>query len=148
MFPSDTWLYYLLACLLVLLLLRILRVADTARPAPRAPAATATRSPISWFRARKLDKLASTTALSRAHTEFFHSKIDELQAFHDLQRLVAELEPTGETTPPRQAGAPPTNRAALTLTEIQDLLAVLNLEEQTRADVLRLAAARLAEKRS
>jgi hypothetical protein len=78
----------------------------------------------------------------------FHSKIDEIQAYHDLQRLVAELQPAAIATPPLQTGAPPANRAALTLSEIQDLLTVLNLEEDTRADVLRLAAARLAEKRS
>jgi hypothetical protein len=148
MLATDSWPFYLLACLLVLLLLRVLRVADAASSTPRAPTETPTRSPIGWFRARKLDKLASTTALSRAHTELFHSKIDEIQAYHDLQRLVAELQPAGVARPSQQTGAPPTNRAALTLSEIQDLLTVLNLEEDTRADVLRLAAARLAEKRS
>jgi len=147
MFPTNGWPFYILACLLVLVLLRIFRLADTgACSTPQTPADTRPRP--RWFWGRKLDKLASTTALSRAHTELFHSKIDELQARHDLERLVADLQPPVDTPPPRNPPPAPTNAAALTLAEIQDLLAVVDIDQQTRADLLRLAAARFAEKRS
>jgi hypothetical protein len=92
-------------------------------------------------------RLASTTALSRAYTELFHSKADEIQARHDLEQLVADLEPPAETAPRQPVDDTP-NSAALTLPEIQDLLAVIDIDDRTRADLLRLAAARLAEKRS
>jgi hypothetical protein len=147
MFPTDAWPFYLLSCLLVLLLLRLLRVADAACSTPRPAADAAPQQVGRWFRGRKLDKLASTTALSRATTEMFHSKIDELQARHDLEQLVTDLQPPAET-PAREAAPTPTNAAALTLVQIEQLLAVVEMEQHTRADLLRLAAARLAEKRS
>jgi hypothetical protein len=146
MSPTDGWPFYLLASLLVLLLLRLLRVADTASSTRRPAADTGDKSPSRWFRGRKLDKLASTTALSRANTELFHSKIDELQAHRDLEQLVADLQPPAESPVTRTPPAITTNTAALTLAEIEQLLAVVEVDQHGRAEILRLAAARLAEK--
>jgi len=150
-FPQEFPVGVFVTMIGIIFVLRLVRWARLNTPAA-SPAETAPPSPTLrrclWGPARKIEKIAETTALTRAHAELFHSKIDEVQARHDLDRLVAELHPPAAAPPAHQPPAAANNPAALTLPEIQQLLAVLDLDEDTRTDLLRLVTARLAEKRS
>ena len=146
---TDGFPFYIFLGVIGLLLLRFFRVVYTCTPSgPEPPPAAPPGSPASWWRSRTITKIASCTALARARAELFHCKIDEVQAQHDLDRLVAELQPPVAADPPHQPPAVANNPVALTLPEIQQLVGVLDLDEDTRTDLLRLVTARLAEKRS
>jgi hypothetical protein len=123
------------------LISRVLRIArhngppDTATPpAPPRPL---------WGKARKVRLFSEDAALARAETEYLTSATDRLQARVTLDRLTAELDPAPAAEPPPA----PVTPAALTFAEIDNLLHLVDLDEQTRADLMRLAAALIAEKR-
>jgi hypothetical protein len=137
-----------LAVVIVARIVRIARltspVGDSAPVQSVGPAPTVRRC--WWGPARKLERLADTTAVVRAEAELLHSRIEHVQASHQLEVLVAEINPVAVTRAISQP--PPSSVAALSLPEIQELLAVIELDPRVRAELLQLAAARIAEKRA
>jgi len=141
---APEFLYPLLAlAALVVIVSRLIRVARQGAPTTFDTPTRATppaRRPL-WGPGRKLEKLNQNTALVRAEVELAHSTIDQLQARHNLNRLMVELAPPPPARQLAQAAV-----AALTLAEIRAVLASVDMPRELRATLLELLEATANEK--
>jgi hypothetical protein len=89
-----------------------------------------------------LEKLNQNTALVRAETDLITSTGEQVQARHNLNRLMVELAPPQNQAPAGQQPAVP----SLTVPEIRAVLAAVDLPPDVRATLLDLFEATASEK--
>jgi hypothetical protein len=119
---------------------RLVRIGRYASPAATEPAPSPPPRAL-WGKARKLRIFNEDAALTRAETEYLTSSTERLQAKANLDRLSAELAP-----PPAAPTPQPAIQPSLTLAEIEQLLRLVDLDHDTRTELLRVATALIAEK--
>lgn len=114
----------------------------------QAPAQTAPLPFWSRWGSRKFAKLEKDTAFSRANTQLIIAKLDEANARREFARLMAELTVSADVPPSPTASAAAEN-SALSLAELEQLINSMHeLDLEQRAQLLRLLALHLEEKRA
>lgn len=140
---NSDFLSALLGLAVVVIFSRLVRLARLSAPtqANTVSSPARTRRP-RWGPARRLDKLNQNSALARAEAELIHHTIDQVQARHDLDRLMRELAPAPVAAGQVARAAVP----SLTLAEIRALLISVDMPAELRTTLLQLLEATAHEK--
>jgi hypothetical protein len=122
---------------------RLVRIGRYVSPTITQPAPSSPPRAL-WGKARRLRLFTEDTALTRAETEYLTSASDRMQAKANLDRLSAELAPSAPSQPPSQPEPAP----ALTASEIDNLLHLLDLDQALRTQIMQLATSAIRDKHS